>query len=130
MITFKIDLWTFFKSLYSELNTLFPDPYTSIGGDEAWILPWACSNKIQEWINEKKLIDINGAAKWYQKEIFNIVNSFSKRTMMWTPGQGIPDSSTIHLIWSGWVGKGFLLFYYFILYLFFNSCFLLLLTCS
>ena len=37
------ELWAFFKSVYAELATLFPDPYVSLGGDEAWLTPWSCS---------------------------------------------------------------------------------------
>ena len=95
-------LWSFFEDLHGEMATLFPDAYTAIGGDEAWLQPWACSPAVQEWMVGEKLETLDAAAQWYEEALINITRKNNKREMMWWPGIESPSSQTIHVVWNGW----------------------------
>ena len=98
-------LWSFFATMYAELGTLFPDEYTSLGGDEAWLAPWGCSTAVEEWMAKNNLT-VDTAAQWYEKRVYSIATATGKRALMWAPGQGVASNSTIHLVWHGWSGSG------------------------
>lgn len=124
------ELWTFFKSVYAELATLFPDPYVSLGGDEAWLTPWSCSLAVSKWMQENNISDLGAAATWYEQHLFAVVNATTagngaaagvgvategaaaaspqhrKQTMMWAPGEQTVNSGTIHIVWTGWPQNG------------------------
>jgi hexosaminidase len=59
------DLWTFFAKVYAEMASLFPDPYVSLGGDEAWLTPWSCSPPVEKWMATNKLQSLDAAAQWW-----------------------------------------------------------------
>ena len=99
------DLWSFFTTMYAEMSTLFPDEYTSLGGDEAWLAPWGCSTAVETWMAANNLT-VDTAAQWYEKQIYDVATATGKRALMWAPGQGAVSNSTIHLVWHGWEGSG------------------------
>ncbi len=101
-------LWSFFKGVFGEMATLFPDPYVSLGGDEAWLTPWTCSPSVKQWMAAKNLTSLGAAAHYYEEQLFSIVDSGTgqKQTMMWAPGEAVVSNSTIHIVWSGWPQNG------------------------
>ena len=104
----KPALWSFFTTLYGELAELFPDPYVSVGGDEAWLTPWTCSPAVIKWMKANGF-DTGSAARYYEQRLEAIVTlngTNSKRTMMWAPGESTVDSTQVHIVWSGWPQNG------------------------
>lgn len=100
-------LWSFFKGVFGEMATLFPDPYVSLGGDEAWLEPWTCSPPVKQWMAAKNF-SLGDAAHYYEQQLFSIVDGGTgqKQTMMWSPGEAVVSNSTIHIVWSGWPQNG------------------------
>ena len=70
----KPELWAFFAKLYQELASLFPDPYVSLGGDEAWMTPWTCSPPVESWMKANSF-DTAGAARFYERQLEAIVSA-------------------------------------------------------
>jgi len=70
----KPELWAFFRKLYQELASLFPDPYVSLGGDEAWLTPWTCSPPVESWMKANSF-DTAGAARFYERQLEAIVSA-------------------------------------------------------
>ena len=101
-------LWAFFKGVFGEMATLFPDPYVSLGGDEAWLTPWSCSPAVKKWMAKNGLSSLGVAAHYYEEKLFSIVATEpgTKQTMMWAPGEAVVSNSTIHIVWSGWPQNG------------------------
>ena len=100
-------LWAFFKGVFGEMATLFPDPYVSLGGDEAWLTPWTCSPPVKQWMAAKNFT-LDAAAHYYEQQLFSIVSgeNGAKQTMMWAPGEAVVSNSTIHIVWTGWPQNG------------------------
>ena len=104
-------LWAFFKSVFGELSHLFPDPYVSLGGDEAWLTPWTCSPHVVKWMAANNLTSLGAAARWYEQRLFDVVSaggpgSKPTTTMMWAPGEDVVSNTTVHIVWSGWPQNG------------------------
>lgn len=94
--------WEFYRTVVSELKTIFTDPYFSIGGDEFWDIPWKYSKSVQQFLTNNS---ITNPIEWYSKTVQNIVSLENNKTpLMWLPG--IPAyNNTISMVWYGWVGN-------------------------
>ena len=95
------------SDVFGEVATLFPDPYVSLGGDEAWLTPWTCSPPVKQWMAAKNFT-LDAAAHYYEQQLFSIVSgeTGAKQTMMWAPGEAVVSNSTIHIVWTGWPQNG------------------------
>lgn len=101
------DTYTFLEALFSEVATLFPDPYFHIGGDENLGKHWDANEGIQAFMKKKGFASNHELQTYFNIRLQKILDKLGKHTMGWEEimAPEMPTTAVIHS-WRGeWEGE-------------------------
>ncbi|CAH6787558.1 beta-hexosaminidase subunit beta [Phodopus roborovskii] len=76
--------YTFFKTFFKEISSVFPDEYIHLGGDEVDFECWSSNPKIQNFMKKKGFgNDFTKLESFYIKKILDIIKSLKKGSIVW-----------------------------------------------
>ncbi|MDH6535419.1 beta-hexosaminidase [Parabacteroides sp. 52] len=99
----KEETYEFISHVLDEIITLFPSPYIHIGGDEVHYgnQSWFTDPEIQQFIQEKKLVNEVGLEHYFIRRIADMVASKGKTIIGWDEivDAGVSPSKAVVMWW-------------------------------
>lgn len=99
----KETTYQFISDVMDELVQLFPSPYIHIGGDEVHYgnQSWYTDPEIQQFIQDKKLVDEKGLEHYFIRRAADIVASKGKTMIGWDEivDAGVSPSKSVVMWW-------------------------------
>jgi hexosaminidase len=79
----KEETYTFLKTFFTEMVTLFPDAYIHIGGDENKGKQWDGNSKIQKFMNDKDFKTNHELQSYFNQRVLSILTKLNKKMVGW-----------------------------------------------
>ena len=77
------NVYKFVDAVFAQLNTLFPDHYVHIGGDEVKTEHWQQNKEIQAFMEENNLNTENDLHSYFNRRMQLLLRSYNKHMVGW-----------------------------------------------
>ncbi len=95
--------YLFLDKLFTEMASLFPDPYFHIGGDENNGNHWKSNPKIQEFMQKKGMKTTLDLQTYFNNRLIKTIKKLNKKMMGWE--EILSDDLSKDAIIHSWFGK-------------------------
>jgi hexosaminidase len=100
------ETFEFVKTIYKDLNDLFPDDFVHVGGDEVELFEkcWLDSTNISQWMKQHKMNKTVELYEYFETRLLKIVSSLGKTPIVWQEVFNLNltvPKNTIVDVWKG-----------------------------
>ncbi|HSZ24220.1 MAG TPA: family 20 glycosylhydrolase [Cytophagaceae bacterium] len=95
--------YLFLDKLFTEMASLFPDPYFHIGGDENNGVDWKSNEKIQAFMKKNGMKTTLDLQTYFNNKLIRTIQKSNKKMMGWE--EILSDNLTKDAIIHSWFGK-------------------------
>lgn len=95
--------YVFLDKLFTEMTSLFPDPYFHIGGDENNGNHWKANPKIQEFMQKRGMKTTLDLQTYFNNRLIKTIKRLNKKMMGWE--EILSDELSKDAIIHSWFGK-------------------------
>jgi hexosaminidase len=93
-------VYAFLDDVFAETAALFPNGYLHIGGDEVDQRPWQNNPRVQAWMKEKGVPDLDHVQPAFTARILALAQARGRRVICWYNGRAAPMPGAIQMYYN------------------------------